>query len=212
MLNFSAYQDQLLAVILTQPADVGVRTDVLAKATGTTTRDVPASLLRLREQGLIASVNDGSAYNSWHTTPKLRQELARRHTQRGVAVAYSEVSALAAKLAEVEKELKAEQEEGRLFERKLAAAYAELRTAQAENIQLKGQLAAATKGTYVLWNPASKIVPSVTYPTLAEGRRVAEIMARRSPDESFNLCKLVEKFKFVAPKPQPNVGLTVEKL
>lgn len=210
MLRLTTYQEKLIAVILTQPADVGVRTDVLARATGTTNRDVPVSLLQLREQGLIASVNDGGAYNSWHTTPKLRKLLADRHNAALVAgppktVSKADYDAVAAEL--------------RGAEAVIRVAEAVILDAEAEILQLKGKLAdalarlrAATKGTYVLWNPSSTKAPSVTYPTLADGRKVAETMAKRCPGETFNLCKLVEKFKYIQPKPQPKAGLIVEKL
>lgn len=53
--------------------------------------------------------------------------------------------------------------------------------------------------------------PTKTYPNLAEGQRVAKIMAERNPGQVFNLCRLVEKHKFIKPVPV-KAGHTVEKL
>lgn len=44
---------------------------------------------------------------------------------------------------------------------------------------------------FVLWNPTYPAPPKVTYETREEAERVAEIMAKRQPGDTFNICEIV---------------------
>lgn len=46
---------------------------------------------------------------------------------------------------------------------------------------------------YIIWNPASKLPPTVTHSSRPEAIRVAGRMAAQNPGESFYVCKLTNK-------------------
>lgn len=55
--------------------------------------------------------------------------------------------------------------------------------------------------TYIVWNPASKLPPTVTHPDRATAIKVAGRMAGQNRGEKFYVCKLVS----LAEAPVPGV-------
>lgn len=123
-----------------------------------------------------------------------------------LAGALSEANSKAAQL-----EREAEQYKVRIFQLEAQLGVAS-KSAQEWQQHYQQAVASLQKpGTYILWSPGAVVPPSKTYPNLAEGQRVAKIMAERHPGQVFNLCRLVEKHQFIKPVPVKS-GHTVEKL
>ena len=59
---------------------------------------------------------------------------------------------------------------------------------------------------YIIWNPKSKLPPTVTHDTRSAAIRTAGRMADQNPGESFYVCKLTN----VAKKEPPTVAPKVE--
>ena len=58
---------------------------------------------------------------------------------------------------------------------------------------------------YIIWNPKSKLPPTVTHDTRTAAIRVAGRMADQNPGESFYVCKLTNVACKAVPVPQPVV-------
>lgn len=56
---------------------------------------------------------------------------------------------------------------------------------------------------YIIWNPSSKLPPTVTHATRAAAIKVAGRMAGQYPGEKFFVAKLVNVAHKEVPKPQP---------
>jgi hypothetical protein len=56
---------------------------------------------------------------------------------------------------------------------------------------------------YILWNPKSRLPPTVTFEDRGKAIKVAGRMAADNPGESFYVCKLVNVASKAKPVPQP---------
>lgn len=73
--------------------------------------------------------------------------------------------------------------------------------------QLKKNMA-----NYIVWNPASKLPPTVVHADRPTAIRVAGRMAGQNPGDSFYVCKLVSKAFKAKPLPQPEPVVQYEDL
>ena len=61
---------------------------------------------------------------------------------------------------------------------------------------------------YIIWNPKSKLPPTVTHDSRPAAIRVAGRMADQNPGESFYVCKLTNVAKKDLPVVTPKVEYT----
>lgn len=76
---------------------------------------------------------------------------------------------------------------------------------------LKEQLE-TNMANYIIWNPASRLPPTVTHDSRPTAIKVAGRMAGQNPGESFYVCKLVQKAFKARPVPQPEPTVVYEDL
>lgn len=67
---FNTLQLRLVNQLITR-GNAGRKTDVLAVQVGSSPSEVAFELLKLRELGYVSTVNDGSAYVTWYSSPGL---------------------------------------------------------------------------------------------------------------------------------------------
>lgn len=67
---FNSLQLRLANQLITR-GNAGRKTDVLAVQVGISPSEVAFELLKLRELGYVSTVNDGSAYVTWYSSPGL---------------------------------------------------------------------------------------------------------------------------------------------
>lgn len=65
---------------------------------------------------------------------------------------------------------------------------------------------------YIIWNPASRLPPTVTHPDRPTAIKVAGRMAAQNPGEKFYVCKLTNVAHKPIPKPQPIPAVEYEDL
>ena len=73
---FNSLQLRLANQLITR-GNAGRKTDVLAVQVGISPSEVAFELLKLRELGYVSTVNDGSAYVTWYSSPGLVDALQR---------------------------------------------------------------------------------------------------------------------------------------
>lgn len=61
---------------------------------------------------------------------------------------------------------------------------------------------------YIIWNPKSKLPPTVVFSGRPEAIKVAGRMAGNNPGEEFYVCKLVHRATKAVPVPEPVVKFT----
>ena len=65
---------------------------------------------------------------------------------------------------------------------------------------------------YIIWNPASRLPPTVTHADRPTAIKVAGRMAGQNPGERFYVCKLVSVAHKAKPLPQPEPTVQYEDL
>lgn len=73
---FNTLQLRLVNQLITY-GNAGRKTDALAVQVGVSPSEVAFELLKLRELGYVSTVNDGSAYVTWYSSPGLVDALKR---------------------------------------------------------------------------------------------------------------------------------------
>lgn len=92
-MSFTPIQERLIQAILLSPGDA--RTDKLGERVGLSPSQVAAHLLPLRESKLIATTNDGGAYQLWSLTIGMQKELDKRRRDTVSAIPQGSVSPVA---------------------------------------------------------------------------------------------------------------------
>jgi hypothetical protein len=82
---FNSLQLRLVNSLITR-GNAGRKTDALAVQVGVSPSEVAFELLKLRELGYVSTVNDGSAYVTWYSSPGLVDAL-KRYTDSKIVTA-----------------------------------------------------------------------------------------------------------------------------